>query len=123
MHERRVREVIKKVDNMRNLEEYMQHKNEEKWEHVDAKAKNSFAKITTSKVKITAGMNMHGERIKIIRNNNKYEDLSVLKAEDTWEHKIMCNKNTQTIDEHVQNMKSKFKVIIKSATRRIKRRR
>ena len=57
---------------MRNLDENVQNKHGEKWVHVDMKARDSFAKITTSKVKIEAGWNMHGKRIKIIDKNSKH---------------------------------------------------
>ena len=45
----------------------MQNKNGKKSENVDTKARDYFAKIRTSKVKIIAGLNMNGERIKVIK--------------------------------------------------------
>ena len=58
-------------------------------------------------------MNVQIEIIKVIDKNNKHADCPMYKAEETWDHTIMCVKNKQIIDEWIKNIKYKFKVTIK----------
>ena len=50
-------------------------------------------------LKITVGMSMCGERIKITHKNNKHADCPMCEAEEEWEHARMCNENKQKRDE------------------------
>ena len=45
------------------------------------KARHSFEKSTTSKVKCAAGMNVYSKRIKLIDKNNKHADFPMCNAE------------------------------------------
>ena len=60
-------------------------------------------KKTIRKVKVTAGMSMRGERIKVIDKNNNHADCTMCAVEEAWEHAAMCNQNKQTKDEWTQN--------------------
>ena len=47
------------------------------------KGRDSFAKITKRKVKIAAGLNMHGEIIMMIHKNNSHAEFPMHKADET----------------------------------------
>ena len=65
---------MQKIDSMTNLEEYVQNKYGEKWTCIDLNFRNMFSQSSASKIKCAAGLNMYGERIKLIDKRNWYVD-------------------------------------------------
>ena len=45
-----------------------------------------------SQIKCTAGLNMHGEWIKVIDKSNMHAGCALWKSIETWEHVVMCGK-------------------------------
>ena len=68
------------------MEEHAQKKHREKWEHVDARVRGSFAKAATRKENYVAGTISRGESIKLIGKNNKCTDFPTHGTEESWEH-------------------------------------
>ena len=62
--ERSVAEVVKSVDSRKYCEKYLDHKCNDKWEHVDTEARNIFKYCSSSLLKCIAGFNMCGKRLK-----------------------------------------------------------
>ena len=62
-----------------------------KLKHANLKALDSFSKPTASKIKHAAGLNMNGERIKLIDKNNKNDDCPTCNAENLWEYVMICD--------------------------------
>ena len=55
---------MKNIDSSKNVKECVQVKCGEKWNLTDIEAREGFTRSTESKLKFSAGLNMHGERIK-----------------------------------------------------------
>ena len=70
----RVSETVKTVDSVRNVEEHMKNKPGKGRSMFTPKTRDSLAKILTIKVNIVAGMNVHGERIKMMEKRNEHAD-------------------------------------------------
>jgi len=111
--ERKISEVIKKIDSMKNLEEYLQNKYGEKWLIIDIEAREGFSNSTTSKIKCAAGLNMYGERIKLIDKKNRHAVCPTCNEIETWEHVMLCEKQKEKRAEWVQKLKTQFDVILK----------
>ena len=59
---------------------------------MDTEAREWFSNSTASKIKCMAGINMHGERIKLIDKKNRHADRPLCNEIETWENVVLCEK-------------------------------
>ena len=90
--EKKVSEVVKTIDSDMKLKEYLQDKYGDKWTHIDIEARTGFVNSTVNKIKCAAGLNMYGERVKLIDKTNAHVCCLLCKADESWEHVLLCDK-------------------------------
>ena len=74
------------------MKEHFQDKHGEKQNLIDLETREGFTRITESQIKCAAGLNMHGERIKVIDKSNAHAFCPLCNAIKTWEHVLLCKR-------------------------------
>ena len=90
--ERKIIEVIKNTDSMRKEEEHFQGRHGEKWTLIDTEAREGFSNCTQIKIKCAAGINVHGENIKLANKGNAHAVCPTCDELETWKHVTLCDK-------------------------------
>ena len=71
-YDRKISEIIKKLDSSKNLGEYLQDEHGKQWWLIAVEAREGFTKSTKNKIKCASGINVHRERIKMIDKGNMH---------------------------------------------------
>ena len=66
------------------LTEYLQDKYREKWNLIDSESIEGLTRSTASQIICTAGINMHGERIKVIDKCNTHACCPACESKESW---------------------------------------
>ena len=76
-------------------------------------AREEFTNITESQIKCAAGLNMCGERIKVIDKGNRHVFCLASNAIETWEHVVLCEKMNNKRNDWVNRLKNKINDALK----------
>ena len=80
---------------------------------MNAQNREGFTNCTESKMKCAAGINMHGERIKLIDKGNEHAVFPACDALETWEYVVLCDKMKDKRDACVKNIEKRFNDVTK----------
>ena len=111
--DRKISNVIEKIDSIRNLEEYFQDKHGEKWTLTDVESRERFTNFTESQIKCAAGINVHGERIKLIDKGNEHAVFPTCNALEAWEHVMLSDKMKDKRYELAKKIEKSFNEVAK----------
>ena len=81
------------------------HKNKhvERLESIDVDTKCSFAHSTVNVIECESGLNMWGDKIKVIDNRNEKDGCPMCSNDETWEHVKFCEMNKEIREEWIEN--------------------
>ena len=91
-YDKKISEVIKKIDNVKHITECFQDKHGEKWNLIDSEAREGFAMSTVSKIKCAEGRNICDERMQVTDKSKTHACFPSYKSTAPREHVVLYEK-------------------------------
>ena len=76
---------------------------------IGIESSEGFTRITESKIKCSAGLNVHGERIKLIVKSDNHACYPSCESKETWEHVLLCEKLKDKREVWIKRLSNKIK--------------
>ena len=112
-HDKKISEVVKKIDSEKCTTECFQDKCGENWNLTDIEAREGFVNNTVSQTKCAVSLNVHGERAKDIVKSNARACCPLCKSEESCEHALLCGKFKKSREEWINKVQKKLDNIAK----------
>ena len=80
------------------------------------KSHNVSSNDIASNIKCFTGLNMYGDRIKLICKRNGNEDCQMCNENKSWEHVTLCDKQKKKREECLKTLKQNLTLFFKEKT-------